>query len=423
MAGIVARQRKDGTTGYTARVRLREGQTVVYQETKTFSSKAAARGWAKRREIELENPGALAMARQGDTSLACVIRWYIDTFGSISKWQRTKQSALEFLEKHPIGQVDVLRLSSQRLIDHIRCRREGGICAATAANDLIWIGLVLESAQAARGLAVDLKEIETASLICRKLRLTGKSERRERRPTNEELARLDEYFYRRDRHRSSIIPMRTLMWYAIESTRREAEISRLEHADNNETARTGILRDAKHPRAKDGNHQPFKYPPKAWEIVQCQPVTGPFIFPYDPKGISTAFTRACEFLGIADLHFHDLRHEAISRLFEAGYDIHEVPMFSLHRSWKDLKRYTNLRPEGVREIVTLENGQRVVQEARVPLRTLPSPPASELVPPMTRQSRSKIFTGLWAQDAAGSDSTPLATSDATSPLSAVARRA
>jgi hypothetical protein len=39
MAGIQARRRKDGTMGYTARVRIREGQTTVHKENQTFSSK------------------------------------------------------------------------------------------------------------------------------------------------------------------------------------------------------------------------------------------------------------------------------------------------------------------------------------------------------------------------------------------------
>ena len=77
MAGIIARQRKDGTKGYTARVRLRRGQTVLHEEVKTFSSKTAAKGWAKSREVELEDPGALARAQQGDTSLSSIIRWYM----------------------------------------------------------------------------------------------------------------------------------------------------------------------------------------------------------------------------------------------------------------------------------------------------------------------------------------------------------
>jgi hypothetical protein len=36
-------------------------------------------------------------------------------------------------------------------------------------------------------------------------------------------------------------------------------------------------------------------------------------------------------LAIKDLHFHDLRHEAISRRFERGYQIHEVAQQKLFR--------------------------------------------------------------------------------------------
>jgi site-specific recombinase XerD len=52
-------------------------------------------------------------------------------------------------------------------------------------------------------------------------------------------------------------------------------------------------------------------------------------------------------LDIHDLRFHDLRHEATSRLFEAGYSIVEVQQFTLHDSWGTLSRYTHLRPESI----------------------------------------------------------------------------
>ena len=166
---------------------------------------------------------------------------------------------------------------------------------------------------------------------------------------------------------------------------------RLEWNDNHPDVRTGLVRDAKHPRHKDGNHQRFKYTPQAWDIVEQQPRRSDYIFPYDPKSVSSAFTEACQVLGIKDLRFHDLRHEATSRLFEDGYEIHEVQQISLHRSWTELKRYTNLRPENLREISTNERGEKVVREARQPIRTLQGPPAVELRPPMTRASRSPIF--------------------------------
>lgn len=62
---------------------------------------------------------------------------------------------------------------------------------------------------------------------------------------------------------------------------------------------------------------------------------------------SAAFPRATRILGIEDLHFHDLRHGATSRLFERSYQIQEVAQFTLHRSWAT--RYTHLRPEQVVE--------------------------------------------------------------------------
>ncbi len=62
------------------------------------------------------------------------------------------------------------------------------------------------------------------------------------------------------------------------------------------------------------------------EIIKRQPRAEgqEFVFPYNPRSVGAAFTRACKVLEIADLHFHDLRHEATSRLFERGYSIQEV---------------------------------------------------------------------------------------------------
>lgn len=51
-------------------------------------------------------------------------------------------------------------------------------------------------------------------------------------------------------------------------------------------------------------------------------------------------------LGIKDLHFHDLRHEGISRLFEMAQTIPQVASVSGHRSWQSLKRYTHMEEVG-----------------------------------------------------------------------------
>jgi integrase len=49
--------------------------------------------------------------------------------------------------------------------------------------------------------------------------------------------------------------------------------------------------------------------------------------------------------GLKDFHFHDLRHEAVSRFVEAGLSDQEVSAISGHKSMQMLKRYTHLRAE------------------------------------------------------------------------------
>jgi hypothetical protein len=78
----------------------------VHREAKTFSHRAAALAWAKHQEVSLEDPAAFARAQHGVPSLAELIRWYIDTFEQVSKWQRSKQTHLEFLENHLISQAE-----------------------------------------------------------------------------------------------------------------------------------------------------------------------------------------------------------------------------------------------------------------------------------------------------------------------------
>lgn len=120
MATIKARKHANGALRHTAIVRIRQGKTILYRESKTFAFRAAALSWAKHREVELEKPGALDQVQKQDFSLGALIRWYIDTFCEISNWQRTKQTSLEFLENHSISAVRVQRLTTAMLIDHIR---------------------------------------------------------------------------------------------------------------------------------------------------------------------------------------------------------------------------------------------------------------------------------------------------------------
>ncbi|HEY5214233.1 MAG TPA: hypothetical protein VIJ38_14555 [Acidobacteriaceae bacterium] len=82
MATSRARKQADGSTRYTAIVRIRRGKTIVYREYKTFALRTASASWAKHREVALEQPGALTRVNHGAPTLAELIRWYIETFKS-----------------------------------------------------------------------------------------------------------------------------------------------------------------------------------------------------------------------------------------------------------------------------------------------------------------------------------------------------
>ena len=195
MTTIKARKQANGSIRHTAIVRIRRGKTIIHRESKSFAFRAAAPSWAKHREVELEQPGALERAQQGELSLGSLVRWYIDSFCKISNWQRTKQTSLEFLEKHQIGAVNALHLTTAILIDHVRSRRADGAGPATAGNDLTWIGVVLRVAKSIKELPVVPTFVDEARAACRQLRLIAKSRKRDRRPTPDELVRLREFFW------------------------------------------------------------------------------------------------------------------------------------------------------------------------------------------------------------------------------------
>ena len=213
MPTIKTRKQSDGTTRYTAIVRIRRGGAILHREARTFAHRSAALSWAKHREIALEDPGALTKVQQGAPTVAELVRWYIDNFETVSKWQRSKQAHLEFLERHALGKLNALTLKVAELLDHVRSSRAKGAGPSTVANDLVWLGVVLRAAKNVRELPVRPGIVQDARAACSELRLTGKARERARRPTPDELARLRDYFARRDKR--SQIPMLSIMEFAL----------------------------------------------------------------------------------------------------------------------------------------------------------------------------------------------------------------
>jgi len=299
-----------------------------------------------RRKLELEQHDALDHIKHRAVTIGDLIERYVHEYGELARFGRTKRGHLQYLRRTDLANRQALTVTAAELVEHVRHRRLVGAGPSTAANDLIWLRVIYRTARAAWNVPLNVPVIEDAMQHLRSQGLIARAKRRERWPTSQELQALSEYFARRDQR--AALPMRDIKWFAVHSARCEGEIARLLWGDNEERELTGLVRDHKHPRAKEGNHRRFKYTSEAWEIVQRQPRTNARIFPYKEKSIGSAFTRGCKTLEIDDLHFHDLLQEATSRLFEAGYSIVEVQQFTLHEDLNVLMRYTHLRPGDVK---------------------------------------------------------------------------
>jgi integrase len=69
------------------------------------------------------------------------------------------------------------------------------------------------------------------------------------------------------------------------------------------------------------------------------------LLPFSISGLRDGWLRATKRAGSSGLRWHDLRHEAVSRLFEKGVTTEEVMQMSGHRTYAMLFRYTHLRTE------------------------------------------------------------------------------
>ncbi|HUW98614.1 MAG TPA: site-specific integrase, partial [Acidiferrobacter sp.] len=132
-----------------------------------------------------------------------------------------------------------------------------------------------------------------------------------------------------------------LITWAIETAMRRGEIAamRWEHLDRK--ARVLLV-----PITKNGTPRRVPLSVAALAVLDALPrrLDGR-VWGMRPDSISQAFERVCKAAAIEGLTFHDLRHEATSRLFEKGLGLMEVASITGHKTMQMLKRYTHLRAE------------------------------------------------------------------------------
>ena len=340
--GILARPRKDGTVGYTAVIRIKRGGQVIHTETETFDREAAADTWMKKRKAALAKPGALdAMKKAVDPTLAEVIDQY--NLEKLKEHGDTKTQVLRSIKASDLGKKRCSTIASPDIVEYAKTIEAG---PQTRGNYMSHLASVFTVARPAWGYPLDVQAMKDARVVLHKMGLVARSKQRKRRPTLDELDRLMTYYEAMQLKRKDALPMTRIIPFAIFSTRRQEEITRVTGADLVREHLELMVRAMKNPGEKIGNDVLTALTPEALKLIDLQPKTEGCIWPHNSDSISTSFTRACKFLGIEDLHFHDLRHEGISRLFEMGWTIPQVATVSGHRSWQSLKRYAHIRQAG-----------------------------------------------------------------------------
>lgn len=340
MGTISARPRKDGTLGYTAQIKIKRGGRVIFSQGQTFDREVAAKAWMAKREKELARPGGLDAMMQPSGTLEDVIGRYVKE--SRKAIGRTKAQVLESIKGYKLAAIECERVRSEDIVSFARELGET-VQPQTVMNYLSHLSAVFAVAKPAWGFDLDRDAMRDAMEVCKRLGMVAKSGKRDRRPTIAELNALMAHFEDRAKRRGGM-PMHRIIAFATYSSRRQEEITRIRW-DDLEAGRV-LVRDMKNPGEKIGNNVWCVLPPEAEAIARAMPKVTEAIFPVTAIAISAAFTRACALLGIEDLHFHDLRHEGASRLFEMGWTIPRAAEVTGHRSWQSLQRYSHLRQTG-----------------------------------------------------------------------------
>ncbi|SDG34224.1 Phage integrase family protein [Pelagibacterium luteolum] len=329
--------------GYTAQIVIKRDGRVVYSKAQTFDRKPAARAWMEKREGELKKPGALNRTGKADGTLGDAIDRYVNE--SLKEIGKTKAQVLRSIKDYEIADMQCGDIGSADIVSFAQAL-SGQRKPQTVGNYLSHLGAVFAIARPAWGFPLDEQAMQDATRVCKRLGLVTKSAQRDRRPTLDELDKIMGYFVERMQRRSTAAPMHKIIAFALFSTRRQEEITRIEWRDFEPKHKRILVRDMKHPGQKVGNDVWCDLPDPAIAVIESMPKLADQIFPYSTDAISAAFTRACQFLDIKDLTFHDLRHEGVSRLFEMGMNIPHAATVSGHRSWSSLKRYTHMREAG-----------------------------------------------------------------------------
>jgi integrase len=322
----------------------------------TFRRRKDAEEWALEVERRIDRgESALSRSSRDTETFSDLIKFHRQDLREVGKpIGRSKSASLSLLEDR-LGRLRIPELDRGRLILFGKERAREGAGPVTLGIDLGYIRTILSHAAAVHGVILSVEPVVLARIALSRLGLVGKGNERDRRPTQDELDLLIATLEANPRQQ---IPVGRIIRFAVATAMRQDEIGRIEWSDFDPHTKMLLIRDRKDPRRKSGNNQRIPLLDvtgyDACAIIEEQRSCagesgGGRIFPFNGKSVGTAFRRQCRELMIEDLHFHDLRHEGTSRLFEAGFSIEQVSLVTGHKDWKMLRRYTHLKPEALHQ--------------------------------------------------------------------------
>jgi len=298
--------------------------------TRTLRSKNEAQAWASTIESEIARGTYVDRTEADTTTFGQLAQRYLDEVTPLKKGAEIERCRINALLKTSLAQYRVSAVSS-RLIAEWRDSRLAQVSGSTVNRDLNLISHVFTIALKDWGIPIN----NPVSLI----RRPRNNKARRRRLTAEEEAGLlaeltpsGDIKYGAGRRN---IWMRPLVELALETAMRRSELLNLLWEHVHLSQHYLHLEDSKNSDTRD-----VPLSSKAVHILSDLPrsISGR-VFPISANVVKLSFVRAVKRAGITDLHFHDLRHEATSRLATKLSNVLELAAVTGHRTLTMLNRY------------------------------------------------------------------------------------
>ena len=307
---------------WQARVQ-RKGQKDL---AKSFLNKSDAIQWARSIEIEIDRGTYINTDYAQKTLFKEILQKNLDDVVPYMRSADNQSIRVRKLMKHPIAEVNMAHLSPKHMADY-RDERLKVIKPNTVIRELAILSSVINHARREWSLNI----INPVTMI----KKPPSSQGRDRILNDEELGRLCIEL-------EKISPWyKPLVKFALETGMRRGELMSLLWVNINFEKSVAFV-----PLTKNGDSRYVPLSMKAIRILKLLPrdIEGR-VFPLNKGTVSILFLRAARRAKVEDIHFHDLRHMALTKLSDKFTNILELASISGHRELKMLQRYVHIKAE------------------------------------------------------------------------------